>query len=176
MPTTWWTAPPVAASCFAFDCCKSWLAINRPLDMRPINQSPTSVQVEGGMDIKIWKMCCQTSNIIHHLIPMSISLRWDICARPIKQQTVNLVQFNWLHQVKHWRGCRMRMLCASKMHHCQWGNMRTTPVYVCAIHCQGAQMLLGLFHTWNVARATPCYRRIYIYSHTDQLAKLLTIN
>ena len=27
---------------------------------------------------------------------------------PIQQQTVNLLQFNWLHQVKHERWCRMR--------------------------------------------------------------------
>ena len=44
---------------------------------------------------------------------------------PIQQQTVNLLQFNWLHQLKHERWCRMRMLCASQMHHYQWNCTNT---------------------------------------------------
>jgi hypothetical protein len=72
----------------------------KALGNRPITSYDTS-EFEGGMDVKIWKRRCQTSNTIHEPIPMSISSVWGICCTPIQQQTVNLLQFNWLHQVKH---------------------------------------------------------------------------
>ena len=48
----------------------------------PTNQRPTSIQFEGGIDVKIWKMRCQASNTTHEPIPISISSTCGIFASP----------------------------------------------------------------------------------------------